>query len=118
MDHSLCSCSDLASVSRLLCQINIVCTGSHFYGLLAIPFYLPSTMFALQRGGNEGSATVADAFDVFGFSLLALFNGYVAHVLDATSKHAWVPVFSWMLRGSLAAMISLFGAIWFECKKG
>jgi hypothetical protein len=74
-------------------------------------------MFALQRGGNEGSATVADAFDVCGFGLLALFNGYVARVLDAKSKRAWLPVFSWMLRGSIAAMVSLFGAIWYESKK-
>ncbi len=74
-------------------------------------------MFALQRGGNEGSATVADAFDVCGFGLLALFNGYAARVLDAKSKRAWLPVFSWMLRGSIGAMVSLYGALWFECKK-
>lgn len=85
--------------------------------LLAIPFYLPSTMFALKRGGNEGSATVADSFDVCGFGLLAVFNGYVARVLNAKTKRAWLPVFSWMLRGSVVAMASLFGAVWLEGKR-
>ena len=85
--------------------------------LVAIPFYLPSTMFALQRGGKEGSATIADAFDVCGFGLLAVFNGYVARVLDAKAKRSWLPVFHWMLRGSIAAMVSLFGAVWLEGKR-
>jgi MFS family permease len=37
---------------------------------LSIPFYIPGSMFALKRGGKEGSATIADAFDVCGFGLL------------------------------------------------
>mmetsp|Transcript_15122 Transcript_15122/g.36311 ORF Transcript_15122/g.36311 Transcript_15122/m.36311 type:complete len:552 (-) Transcript_15122:275-1930(-) len=81
---------------------------------LAIPFYLPSSMFALKRGGKDGSATIADAFDVCGFGLLAVFNGYVARVLNAKTKRAWVPVFSWMLGGSIVAMTSLFGAVYLE----
>lgn len=82
--------------------------------LVAIPFYLPSSMFALKRGGEDGSATIADAFDICGFALLALFNGYVARVLDVKTKQAWLPVFKWMLGGSITAIISLFGAIWLE----
>jgi len=95
---------------------------------LAIPFYLPSSMFALKRGGKDGSATIADAFDVCGFALLAVFNGLVARVLDVSGsdartdgiglllgrKQAWLPVFRWMLGGSITAMISLFGAVWLE----
>lgn len=84
-------------------------------------------MFALKRGGEDGSATIADAFDVCGFGLLAIFNGIVARVLDVSGdvagsasamllsrKRAWRPVFLWMLGGSIAAMASLFGAVWLE----
>lgn len=74
-------------------------------------------MFALKRGGKDGSATIADAFDVCGFGLLAVFNGYVARVLDVNTKHAWLPVFSWMLGGSIVAMASLFGAVRLEGEK-
>ncbi|KAL7530437.1 hypothetical protein ACHAXR_003496 [Thalassiosira sp. AJA248-18] len=92
---------------------------------LAIPFYLPSSMFALKRGGEDGSATIADAFDVCGFGLLAVFNGFVARVLDVSGetgsasmllsrKKAWLPVFAWMLGGSIIAMVSLFWAVLLE----
>ncbi|KAK1747798.1 MFS transporter [Skeletonema marinoi] len=92
---------------------------------LAIPFYLPSSMFSLKRGGKEGAATIADAFDVSGFGLLAVFNGFVARVIgvkgDLNSmllhrKQAWIPVFSLMLGGSIVAMLSLFSAVWLEGK--
>ena len=93
---------------------------------LAIPFYLPSSMFSLKRGGKEGAATIADAFDVCGFGLLAVFNGFVARVIgvkaDLSSmlidrKQAWIPVFSFMLGGSIVAMVSLFSAVWLEGKQ-
>lgn len=82
-------------------------------------------MFALKRGGEDGSATIADAFDVCGFGMLAVFNGFVARVLDVSSdlgsatmlvnrKKAWLPVFIFMLGGSIAAMASLFWAVWLE----
>ena len=71
-------------------------------------------MFALKNGGKVGSATIADAFDVCGFGLLALFNGYVARILDVKSKSAWIPVFSLMIGGSAIAMTSLFWAITLE----
>lgn len=80
-------------------------------------------MFALKRGGKDGSATIADAFDVCGFGILALFNGAVARVLDASGdmllgrKRAWLPVFLCMLGGSATAMVLLFGAVWFEGQK-
>ncbi len=87
---------------------------------LAIPFYLPSSMFSLKRGGKEGAATIADAFDVSGFGLLAVFNGFVARVIGGGNfnlvhhKQAWIPVFSLMLGGSIVAMLSLFSAVWLE----
>lgn len=94
---------------------------------LAIPFYLPSSMFSLKRGGNEGSATIADAFDVCGFGLLAVFNGFVARIIGVKGgnpssvllhhKQAWIPVFSLMLCGSLATMLTLFSAVWLEGKR-
>lgn len=93
---------------------------------LAIPFYLPSSMFALKRG-KEGSATIADAFDVCGFGMLAVFNGLVARVLDVSGdiglkagamllnrKRAWLPVFGSMCGGSVVAMISLYFAVRLE----
>ncbi len=94
---------------------------------LAIPFYLPSSMFSLKRGGKEGSATIADAFDVCGFGLLAVFNGFVARIIGVKGgnpssvllhhKQAWIPVFSLMLCGSLATMLTLFSAVWLEGKR-
>lgn len=89
---------------------------------LAIPFYLPSSMFSLKRGGKEGSATIADAFDVCGFGLLAVFNGFVARIVGVKGdlsmllhrKKAWMHVFSLMVGGSIVAMVSLFSAVWLE----
>jgi hypothetical protein len=71
-------------------------------------------MFALKNGGKEGSATIADAFDVCGFGLLAVFNGFVARVLDVKTKRAWLPVLYWMLGGSIVAMASIFRALRLE----
>ena len=71
-------------------------------------------MFALKYGGKDGSATIADAFDVCGFGLLAVFNGLVARVLDAKTKRSWLPVLYWMIGGSILAMVSMFQAIWLE----
>ena len=83
---------------------------------LSIPFYIPGNMFALKRGGEEGSATIADAFDACGFGLLAIFNSYVAQVLNAAGnrKAAWSPVFLWMLGGSAVSMLSIFFAVSME----
>ena len=82
--------------------------------IVAIPFYIPGTTFALKNGGKDGSATIADAFDVCGFGLLAVFNGFVARVLDVKTKQAWLPVLSWMLGGLIVAMASMFRALWLE----
>lgn len=71
-------------------------------------------MFALKNSGKDGSATIADAFDVCGFGLLAVFNGFVARVLDVKTKRAWLPVLYWMLGGSIVAMASMFRALLLE----
>lgn len=86
--------------------------------VLSIPFYIPASMFALKRGGKEGSATIADAFDVSGFSLLAIFNSHVAKVLSAAGnrKAAWSPVFLWMMGGSAISMVSMLFAVLMEGK--
>lgn len=50
-------------------------------------------MFALQYSGKEGLATVVDTFNVYGFRSLALFNSYVACVLDAKTKSVVACIF-------------------------
>ncbi|KAL7486536.1 hypothetical protein ACHAW6_012140 [Cyclotella cf. meneghiniana] len=92
---------------------------------LAIPFYIPASMFALKRGGKEGSATIADAFDVCGFSLLAIFNSSVARVLNSGGRNGnlvnrkalWSPIFLWMLTGSAVSMVSMFFAVRMEGRR-
>ena len=44
----------------------------------SVPFYIPCSMYALRVGGRKSAATIADAFDLVGFSMLAWFNGFVA----------------------------------------
>ena len=46
----------------------------------AVPFYIPSSIFALERGGKKSSATISDFFDFFGFLCLAAFNGHAASI--------------------------------------
>ena len=83
---------------------------------LSIPFYVPSSIFALKRGSNEGSATIADAFDVCGFGMLAIFNSYVARVLNVVGdkKAAWSPIFLCMLIGSAISSATMFLAVLLE----
>ena len=49
-------------------------------GSFAVPFYIPSSIFALERGGKKSSATISDFFDFFGFLCLAIFNGHAASI--------------------------------------
>lgn len=76
----------------------------------SIPFYLPPSLYALSRGGKQSSATIADVFDIGGFALLALFNGYVASINHATPA-AWIPTFWLTTACSLASLVSLPFAI-------
>mmetsp|Transcript_26543 Transcript_26543/g.59897 ORF Transcript_26543/g.59897 Transcript_26543/m.59897 type:complete len:115 (-) Transcript_26543:2-346(-) len=89
---------------------------------LAVPFYLPSSMFALKQGGKEASATISDSFDIVGFGLLVFFNGRVARVLSKAGsftsmsrrRYTWLSVFKLMTGMSIAAAVTLFGAVWLE----
>jgi MFS family permease len=76
----------------------------------SIPFYLPPSLYALSRGGKQSSATIADAFDIGGFALLAMFNGYVASINHGTPA-AWIPTFWLTTACSLTSLISLPFAI-------
>eukprot|EP00543_Licmophora_paradoxa_P018786 CAMPEP_0202466752 /NCGR_PEP_ID=MMETSP1360-20130828/69767_1 /ASSEMBLY_ACC=CAM_ASM_000848 /TAXON_ID=515479 /ORGANISM="Licmophora paradoxa, Strain CCMP2313" /LENGTH=286 /DNA_ID=CAMNT_0049091007 /DNA_START=98 /DNA_END=958 /DNA_ORIENTATION=+ len=81
----------------------------------SIPFYIPGSMYALARGGKESSATIADVFDFGGFALLAAFNGYVAKIAAYSNlATAWIPTFQILTGCSLASMVSLALAIFFE----
>jgi len=82
----------------------------------AIPFYIPPSLFALERGGVESSATIADVFDVSGFALLAAFNGYVAG-LPHSVPSAWIPTFQMTSACSLISLIALASAALREKEK-
>jgi MFS family permease len=75
----------------------------------AIPFYLPPSLYALERGGVESSATIADAFDVAGFALLAAFNGYVAGIQHGV-RSAWGPTFAMTTACAVVSLLSLTAA--------
>jgi MFS family permease len=79
----------------------------------AIPFYVPPSLYALSRGGKESSATITDVFDVGGFALLAIFNGYVASIRHHQPT-AWIPTFIITTCCSLFSFIALFIATWRE----
>lgn len=76
----------------------------------AIPFYLPPSLYALSRGGKQSSATIADMFDIGGFTLLAIFNGYVASI-DHASPAAWIPTFVLTTACAVVSLVSLPFAI-------
>ena len=76
----------------------------------SIPFYIPPSLYALRKGGKESSATIADVFDIGGFGLLALFNGYVASI-DHAVLSSWIPTFQITSACSLVSLISLVLAV-------
>jgi hypothetical protein len=104
----------------------------------AIPFYIPSSVYALKRGGTTASATsksfafisrfrfffstlflyncylpVADAFDFSGFLFLAWFNGYVAG-LPLSNPTSWIGPFQILTACTLISMASLSTALYLE----
>jgi MFS family permease len=79
----------------------------------SVPFYIPPSLYALSRGGTESSATIADVFDIGGFTLLAAFNGYVAGIAHATPA-AWIPTFQITTGCSVIALIALSLAVRLE----
>ena len=76
----------------------------------SIPFYIPPSLYALARGGKQSSATIADVFDIGGFALLAVFNGYVASIQHAQAV-AWIPTFQITTACSLTSLIALTLAV-------
>ncbi len=72
----------------------------------AIPFYIPASMYALRQGGRESSATIADVFDIGGFTSLALFNGYVAGI-QQNDPSSWATTYIILSVCSIMSMISL-----------
>ena len=72
----------------------------------SIPFYLPPSLYALEKGGKSSSATIADIFDIGGFALLAFFNGYVGSIPHEI-KNAWSTTFKLLILSSACSMISL-----------
>ena len=76
----------------------------------AIPFYIPPSLYALAKGGSESSATIADVFDIGGFALLAVFNGYVAGITHSDPS-AWIPTFQITTGCSIVSFLALSLAI-------
>lgn len=90
-------CSSMAQLAHMSGYWNLSPEASALsmftWGLaFAIPFYIPPSLYALARGGTKSSATIADVFDVAGFGLLAVFNGYVGSISHSTPA-AWIPTF-------------------------
>jgi len=83
----------------------------------SLPFYLPSSLYALARGGRDCSASIADCFDFVGFTLLACFNKYVAAIEHPTQRAAWIGCFQITTACSVIAMIAQSFAVFFEAKK-
>ena len=83
----------------------------------SLSFYLPPSLYALARGGREGSASIADCFDFFGFALLAWFNKHVASIGQHSNPSGWVGCFKLTTACSLIAMVAQSFAIALENNK-
>lgn len=99
------------NLSYMSCAISMFLWGCSF----AIPFYIPPSLYALQRG--DASATIADAFDIGGFLLLAAFNGYVASIPNKSIAASWIPTFQITTLCSLMSFVTLSSTVWREWKK-
>jgi hypothetical protein len=79
----------------------------------SIPFYLPPSLYALSKGGKYGSASIADCFDFFGFTLLALFNRYVGSIVH-TNIEAWIPCFQLTTGAAILSLITQSLAVFLQ----
>ena len=79
----------------------------------SIPFYIPPSMYALKRGGRKSSATIADAFDLVGFVLLAGFNGFVASRKQNVLME-WFKPFGVLLGCSIVSLLTLLLGLVFD----
>ncbi|CAJ1940068.1 unnamed protein product [Cylindrotheca closterium] len=109
---TLSSLAQLAHVSGIWTMTATISALSLFlWGFaFSIPFYIPPSLYALSKGGKVSSATIADVFDIGGFGLLALFNGYVASI-DHSILSSWIPTFQITSACSLVSLISLVLAV-------
>lgn len=108
----LCSLLHMAYISGAISVTSIGGALSMFlWGLsFSIPFYIPPSMYALRHGGRKSSATIADAFDLVGFMMLAWFNGFVAsRQQDILSS--WLSTFAILTTCSLLSLLSLSVAL-------
>jgi MFS family permease len=81
---------------------------------MSLPFYIPPSLYSLDRGGAQSSATIADAFDVVGFGLLALFNLTVERIATPTVPAAWIFAFQLTTTAALVSLLTLPVAILLE----
>jgi sugar phosphate permease len=112
---TICSLVQLAHVSGLMAISPAVAALSMFaWGFsFSIPFYLPPSLYALERGGGGASATISDGFDFLGFALLAMFNSYVASIVHS-DKTAWIGCFQITTLCSLVSLIAQPLAVFFQ----
>ena len=83
---------------------------------LSLVFLVPPSLYALSRGGVKSSATIADVFDIGGFSLLAVFNGYVAGINHSTPA-AWKPTFTVTTACSAISLVAVSLAVFLEGRR-
>jgi hypothetical protein len=96
----------------------LLCTWGFSF---AVPFYIPPSLYALSRGGTStktsssqsSTATITDIFDIGGFALLAIFNGYVTGI-NHSQLSAWVPTFAITTSCAALSYLALFMATWRE----
>ena len=107
-----CSLLQIAHISGAVTMSAIGGAISMFvWGVaFSIPFYIPPSMYALRRGGRESSATIADAFDFFGFMMLAWFNGFVASRQQDVLA-SWLAPFVVLTGCSVTSLLALVVAI-------
>jgi hypothetical protein len=108
----LCSLLQVAYITGAISMTSVGGALSMFmWGLcFSIPFYIPPSMYALRKGGRKSSATIADAFDLVGFMMLAWFNGFVAsRQQDILSS--WLPTFTILTTCSFLSLVSLSVAL-------
>ena len=104
-------------LSTFLSSILLFTWGFSF----AVPFYIPPSLYALSRGGTttkesssrSSTATITDIFDIGGFTLLAMFNGYVTGI-QHSQLSAWIPTFAITTSCAMVSYLALFITTWRE----
>jgi len=111
-----CCVLQMAHVAGVVVLSKAVGMGSMFvWGLaFSIPFYIPPSLFALRRGGRQSSATIADAFDLGGYTLLAIFTGFVVSRQQPQQMMSWYLPFKILLISTIVSIISLPIALFLE----